>query len=435
MKKDLVAVVLAGGAGSRFWPITTNKLLLPFLGSRFIDFSVGDILPREVTRMVIIASSDNKKTIDSMQFGVPSVTILQHRPMGMADALLSASSELQHCRLLIIIADDLLDKNILNTVAGYAKKETVFGALPGWKAKTYFPGGYIKTAQNRIIEIVEKPGVGKEPSDFVAISGHYIADSDELLKELRTSKSDGDDVYERALSSLMQHETFQMVPYEGSFVSLKYPWQVLSVMEHLMGTRLRPHRGKNVEIRDSVIIEGNVYIDDGVRIFEHTKIVGPCYIGKNTIIGNNNLIRHSHIGTNCVSGFNTDITRSYIGDHCWFHSNYIGDSVLEGNISMGSGTVLANLKLDEGAIASSVKGDRIDTALQRFGAVIGRGVRLGVNVSVMPGMKIGSRSFIGAGVILDKDVPEQSYCWANAGYTITKNIKTVTPRDADQFKY
>ena len=221
MKKDIVAVVLAGGAGSRFWPITTNKLLLPFLGSRFIDFSVGDVLPREVARMVIIASSDNKKTIDSMKFGVPSVTVLQHRPMGMADALLSASSELQHCRLLIIIADDLLDKNILTSVAGYAKKDTVFGALHGWKAKTYFPGGYIKRAQNRIVEIVEKPGEGKQPSEFVAISGHYIADSEELFKELRATKSEADDVYERALSSLMKHETFQMVPYEGSFVSLK----------------------------------------------------------------------------------------------------------------------------------------------------------------------------------------------------------------------
>lgn len=435
MKKELVAVVLAGGAGSRFWPMTTNKLLLPFLGGRFIDFAVRDALPREIARIVIIASSDNKKTIDSMNFGFPATTVLQHRPTGMADALLSAASELQHCRLLIIIADDLLDKHILASVAGYAKKDMVFGALPGWKAKTYFPGGYIKNADNRILEIIEKPGAGKEPSEFVAISGHYIADSDQLLRELRTTKSTSDDVYEQALSSLMKHETFQMVPYDGSFISLKYPWHVLPVMEHLMATRLRSHRGKNVEIRESVVIEGDVYIEDGVKIFEHTKIVGPCYIGRDTIIGNNNLVRHSHIGANCISGFNTDITRSYIGDHCWFHSNYIGDSVLEGNISMGSGTVLANLKLDEGIIASSVKEERIATGLSRFGAVIGWGVRLGVNVSVMPGIKIGSGSFIGAGVLVDKDVPEKSFCRANAGYTMIKNVKTASLRGSDQFKY
>ena len=74
-----------------------------------------------------------------MKFGVPSVTVLQHRPMGMADALLSASSELQHCRLLIIIADDLLDKNILTSVAGYAKKIRYSVHFPDGKRKPISP--------------------------------------------------------------------------------------------------------------------------------------------------------------------------------------------------------------------------------------------------------------------------------------------------------
>ncbi|MBI5449461.1 NTP transferase domain-containing protein [Candidatus Gottesmanbacteria bacterium] len=435
MSRELIAVVLAGGAGSRFWPITTNKLLLPFLGRRFIDFSVADVMPKEITRMVIITSTENKETIDSMHFGVPTVTVLQHRPMGMADALLSASSELENARLLVIIADDLLDRKILKSVAGYADKKEIYGAIPGWKTPSYFPGGYIMTVGDRIVNIVEKPGEGKEPSNFVAVSGHYIADSNALLKEIRAAQSTADDVYERAVSVLMRREQFCMVPYSGNFISLKYPWDVLSAMDYLLKSRLRPHRGKNVSIRDSVIIEGDVYIDDGVQIFEHTKIVGPCYIGKNSIIGNNNLIRHSHIGENCVSGFNTDITRSYIGNNCWFHSNYIGDSFLEGNISMGSGTVLANLKLDEAGIGSQVKDVRIETGLNRLGAVIGQGVRLGVNISVMPGVKIGSGSFVGAGVILDKDIPEHSFCKATAGYTIGKNNISVAPRSANQFKY
>ena len=66
-----------------------------------------------------------------------------------------------------------------------------------------------------------------------------------------------------------------------------------------------------------------MYLGDNVKIFENSKIVGPCYIGDNTVIGNNNIIRQSQIGSGCVTGFNTDITRSYIGDNCWFHSNYI----------------------------------------------------------------------------------------------------------------
>ncbi len=169
-------------------------------------------------------------------------------------------------------------------------------------------------------------------------------------------------------------------------------------------------------------------------IFENTKIVGPCYIGPDTIIGNNNIIRQSHIAGGCVTGFNTDITRSYIGDACWFHSNYIGDSVLEGNVSMGSGSVLANLRLDEGTIWSEVGGTRINTMRTKLGTIIGRDVRIGVNTSVMPGVKIGSQSFIGAGTIIDKDISDASFCMAKSTYTLTKNHHDVGLGHRDEFK-
>lgn len=137
------------------------------------------------------------------------------------------------------------------------------------------------------------------------------------------------------------------------------------------------------------------------------------------------MVRQSYIGKDCVVGFSTDIARSYIGDHCWFHSNYVGDSVLEGNVSMGSGSVLANLRLDEGEIWSVVRGEKINTHRTKLGAMIGKNVRIGVNVSIMPGVKVGEDSMIGAGVILDKDVPEQSFCVVKNGYEIKKNTKTV----------
>ena len=205
----------------------------------------------------------------------------------------------------------------------------------------------------------------------------------------------------------MTKETFVMVVFEGSFASLKYPWNILDIMDILF-QRLSPHQGKNVEIKSNVVIEGPVYISDNVKIFENSKIVGPCYIGANTIIGNNNIIRHSHIGANCVTGFNTDITRSYVGDNCWFHSNYVGDSVLEGDVSMGSGTVLANLRLDRGEIASVIGENRVNTKRTKLGAMIGINVRVGVNASIMPGVKIGSNSMVGAGLVVNHDIPNDS---------------------------
>lgn len=434
MNKELVVVVLAAGTGKRFWPFSTNKIIFPFFGKPFIEYSIGKVHPKEVARIVIITNQVNDQDIKRLHFSVPHVTVVQSEPKGMADALLTAEAEITNSRLLVLIADDLFDTNVIASVFSKASSSQSFGILSGWKSPAYFPGGYLLLDDTKIKGIIEKPGAGNEPSPFVNISGHFIKDSNKLLDLLKQTKSSEDDVYERSLSSLMQKEEFLMVPYEGYFASLKFPWNILDVMDNLLATHLQSHRGRNIIVRDNVVIEGNVYIGDNVQIFENTKIIGPCFIGEGTIIGNNNIIRQSHIGAGCVTGFNTDITRSYIGDNCWFHSNYIGDSVLEGNISMGSGTVLANLRLDESEIRSFVGEIKVGTGRNKLGAVIGRDVRIGVNASIMPGVKIGSGSCIGAGVVLDRDLKDNSFCVRENNLLITTNSKRVTSGERNEFR-
>lgn len=421
MKKKLTLVVLAGGIGKRFWPFSTNKTLFPFLGKPLFAASR---IPKEVTHMAIVSDTGSADTFRHMETPIPKTVVVQPEAAGMADAVLSTKQEISGGSVIILIADDVAEPGVLDELVAKATSTGAFGVLVGWKPPAYFPGGYLRLAADRVTAIVEKPGAGNEPSPYITMVAQYIEDADALISEISRTESSNDDVYEKSLTALMKDNTFVIMPYHGRFASLKYPWHVLDVMD-VVFQDLKSYKGKNVVIKENVILEGPVYIEDGVKIFENTKIVGPCYIGKNTIIGNNNIIRHSHIGAECVTGFNTDVTRSYIGDNCWFHSNYIGDSVLEGNVSMGSGSCLANLRLDDGEI----KG----TGRTKLGAMVGKGVRIGVNASIMPGVKIGNNSFVGAGVVLDRDLPDQSFCMAKPGYEISKNKKTAS-RSRDTFK-
>lgn len=433
MKKDLIAVVLAGGMGNRFWPFSTDKILFPFLGKPVVEYSVQSVLPSEVTKVVVITNEQNNTFMSHVHFPVPTVTVIQRNPRGMADAILSAASELQNSALLIVNGDDVTDPELLAKIVKKGEETGVFGVIPGFRPDGYFPGGYLILEDDKVKGIVEKPPVGSEPSEYVGMLGHYISDSMELLDELHGTASELDDVYEKAITTLMNRHTFLLLKHEGQFASLKYPWHVLDVMDVLLA-RIKLHKGKNVEIKSNVTIEGEVYIDDDVRIFENTKIVGPCYIGKGAIIGNNVMIRSSHIGASCVVGFNSDIARSYIGDHCWFHSNYIGDSVLEKNVSMGGGAAIANLRLDDGVVHSRIKDERISTGKNKVGALIGKNVRIGINASIMPGVKIGKNSFVGSGVILDKDLPEESFCIVKSNYTVLRNRTSVESQSREEFK-
>lgn len=432
MNKNLVAVVLAGGIGKRFWPLRTYKSMLRFLGKSLLESNILHLINAGIQKICIIANQEDRERVESIHLNNTKIQIvIQKQPLGMADALLSARNEINNQACLVVNAEDVVDDTLYTKIREEARKGQAF--VVGKKVQDYQDLGYLQLDKDRLAEVVEKPGKGNEPSDLVNLVFHFFPDVSIFLKTLEQAVSDKDDIYEKALSLYAKHVVTHVIPYDGLWYPIKYPWHTLDIMAELLKT-VKSHRGKNVVIKQNVIIEGEVYIGDNVQIFENTKIVGPAYIGNNTIIGNNNIIRQSHIGADCVTGFNTDITRSYVGDACWFHSNYIGDSVLEGTVSMGSGAVLANLRLDEGEIFSVVKNEKIHTGRTKLGAIIGRNVRIGVNVSIMPGVKIGGNSSLGAGITVDRDIPDNSFCVGTSTLTISPNKFDNASLSRDELK-
>ncbi len=424
MKKALTAVVLAAGIGKRFWPFTTDKSIFPMLGEPIIFRTITKLSEVGFTRIVIVTNTVNDAEIRGLHF--PSIeifTVVQKTPGGMGEALLAANPLIAGHPILIVNAEDVVEDTLYEMVSKEIKKGDAYVAAK--QVDEYFDGGYLQMSQNKLLKIIEKPGAGKEPSNLINLVFHFFPNADHLIERISSVTTSRDDQYERALDQYAKAFPVSVIAYDGFWSPIKYPWHVLDVHEYLLKENLKPGKGRGVQIRNNVSIEGSVYIGNNVRIFENTKIVGPAYIGDNSIIGNNNIIRESYIGENCVTGFNTDITRSYIGAGCWFHSNYIGDSILEGNVSMGSGSVLANLRLDEGKIFSSVRDIKMPTHRTKLGAMIGKDVRIGVNTSIMPGIKVGSNSCIGAGIVLDTDLPENSFCTAKVSYEIKKNTKKI----------
>lgn len=183
-----------------------------------------------------------------------------------------------------------------------------------------------------------------------------------------------------------------------------------------------------MEIAKSATIKGDVYLDEGVKIMENAVIVGPAYIGANTVIANNALVRGSHIGANCVIGFASEVARSFIGDSVWTHSNYIGDSVIGNDVSFGAGTVTGNLRLDEKNIAMFVNEHKIDSGTNKLGLVTGDHIRVGINVSFMPGVKIGSNAFVGAGIVVARDILENTFVTGNWELKVLPNKEKIEPR-------
>ncbi|MBI3366724.1 hypothetical protein HY041_03800, partial [Candidatus Roizmanbacteria bacterium] len=219
-----------------------------------------------------------------------------------------------------------------------------------------------------------------------------------------------DDLYEKAINTYIQtYPKIDYVSYNDYWYTLKYPWHVLSMMQYFLHTIKKENIGNNTSISKHALISGSVHIGDYVKIGDFTKIVGPTYIGDNVIIGDHTLVRESHIGNNALIGGGSEVARSYIGEKVMLHRNYVGDSILDQGVLMGSGAVTANYRFDGKTILSKVGDTKIDTKLQKFGAVIGKGAKIGVNCTLLPGVKIGKNTFINPHELISSDVGSNQY--------------------------
>lgn len=437
-------LLLAAGRSIRMQPIA-DKNFLKFLGKPLIEHQIEALKRASFSDICIVGGAHNLAALQTFAKMHTSskikITVVEQEKLelGMAGAILASAKWISDAPFVVMSSNDVLDESAYRLFEKNLKKDE--GLLLAYTVKKYFPGGYLKIGGDGVIkEIVEKPKEGNEPSDLVNIVMHYHPDSRALIDVLKGISSDRDDRYERALQTLFDKKiVYRALPFSGFWQSVKYPWHVLSLMNYYLGDHptLRgegrepgtAEERKNVDIAKSAVIKGNVYLGKGVKLMDNAVITGPAFIGENTVIATGALVRGSHVGANCVIGFGSEVARSYLGDNVWTHTNYIGDSVIGNNVSFGAGTVTGNLRFDEGNVLVNIREEKIDSGTNKLGLIVGDNIRTGINSSFMPGVKIGSNSCIGAGLVISQDIPENSFITGEWKLKRHENRVKIAPRD------
>jgi len=420
------AIFLCGGTGKRMFPLTEDKFLLDFLGKPLLQHQIETAWEAGLTHFVFVANPGNIERITEIAKKLSEAQVelaLQEKPLGIADALKSATHLLQGEALVINPNDVFSSSAYSKIVSANPQTPTANSRMLGYQVNEYFPGGYLELdSQGNLKHIVEKPEPGEEPGNLVNILVHLHNEPQKLLEHIETVHSTRDDIYERALDNMVRAgHKIKVIPYNDFWAPIKYPWHIFKVMEYFLD-RAKPSVPTTARISDKATIEGKVVLGENVKVLENAVIRGPVYIGPNSVIGNNALVRdYSHIGSNCVVGYSTEVKHSYIGDNCWFHSNYIGDSVIDDDCSLGAGAVLANFRLDEGNISIEVDGAKVDTSYDKLGAIIGKGCRIGINASLMPGVRVGCNSSVGPHICLDRDLEPNTMVLLKSEHRVLKN--------------
>ena len=399
---------LCGGNGKRMLPLTEDKFLLKFLGKTLLEHQMQIVVDMGLTNLILVCNPQSYERVKAITQRFPSASIeiaVQEKPLGIANALESAAHLMEE-ELMIVNPNDIFDATAYTALLKSRHQNKAAAHIIGYRVKNYFPGGYlVANEKGDLISIVEKPGAGNEPSDTVNVLVHLHSNPKDLLDYITKVETEKDDKYERVLDAMCKDgKHVHVVPYSDSWYAIKYPWNILESVRYFID-RAKSYISPSAQISSHAVIDGKVIIGDNAKVLENAVIRGPVYIGPRTVIGNSTLVRaYSHIGADCVVGFATEIKGSYIGDGSGFHMSYVGDSVVGERCNFGAGTITANWRFDEKTISVQVNDNPMNTGRDKFGVVIGNNCRTGINVSIMPGIKIGPNSIIGPSVCLTEDV-------------------------------
>jgi len=419
------AVILAAGESSRFWPLSENKhkSLVQIMGKPIIVWTIEALKRSGISEIIIVQSDD--KTIenflgDGSSLGVKISYVVQEKAKGMGDAIMQTESLIKEDSFFVLNPSVFNADKFLSLMEKKQEKTGAKMILLGAKTDKPWNYGILELKGDQALSIVEKPSEQEAPSNIKAV-GIYL-----LPKEFFGYYKKVEEhtyAYEDALALYMKEKDVRIVETSEETLSLKYPWDMFSLSKAIMDTYVdKQEIDPSVKIAKNVVIEGNVIIKEGTRIFENAVIKGPCYIGKNCIIGNNVLIRnHSVLEDKTMIGANAEVARCIFQKNVHTHAGFFGDSIFDEGSRVGCGTITANVKLNREEVMSVVKDKKVSTKLNSLGMIVGREAHLGVGVKTMPGVMIGSRSVVGPGSIVMKNIPSDSIFYNKFEEVVKKN--------------
>lgn len=135
---------------------------------------------------------------------------------------------------------------------------------------------------------------------------------------------------------------------------------------------------------------GPVLLRKGATVQSFTRVVGPCYVGCDSVIVADR-ISGSSIGDTCrVHG---ELSASvFIGHANKGHDGFVGHSIFGRWVNLGAGTVTSNLKNTYGTVALWTPDGIRDTGLQFLGTLFGDHAKTGIGMRLTTGTVLGAGS-------------------------------------------
>ena len=409
--KNITTVILAAGKSTRFIS-KKSKLTQELAGLPIVSHVYNTAKKISGKNIIVVCNKENHNELSSLLKNCKFV--IQKNQKGTADAIEAAKSSIKTQNFIILFGDvPLISDNSLKRLINNFKNKV--GSMIAFKSLKPHGYGRVILEKNKVVEVVEEIHTSKsEKLIELCNSGIMLVNKSiffKLIKQIKFRKIKK----ERYLTDIFEIYFKQKIPFtfiqaeEEEMSGINTLLDFNKVDKILQKRLVRKFLNNGVlikkpetcyfsydtKIQSKVIIEPNVTIRNKVSIKSGSIIknfsdLEGILVKENCSIGPHARLRpNSTIGKNCKIGNYVEIKSSIIGnDTNISHLSYIGDSKVGSQVNIGAGCITCNY--------DGVKKNK---------TFIGNKAFIGSNSSLVAPVKIGNNVRIGAGSVINKDIP------------------------------
>jgi len=194
MEKTRKGIILAGGTGTRLYPITRviSKQLLPVYDKPMIFYPLATLMQAGIREILIITTPHEQGLFkellgDGGQWGLDISYAVQARPDGLAQALIIAEGFLGGCPSCLILGDNIFHGDGLRELLARSMQRTEGSTVFGYWVRDPERYGVVEfDSAMRVLSLEEKPA---RPRSHYAVTGLYFYDdrASAFARELKPS--------------------------------------------------------------------------------------------------------------------------------------------------------------------------------------------------------------------------------------------------------
>ena len=407
MEKNLSIIILAAGKGTRM-KSSLPKVLHTISGKEMLYYSIKEAKKlSDDIHVVLYHQADLVQKEMEKYFSDINFTLQDHQNYpGTGGAVMNL--DLKYDKTLVLNGDmPLIQEKELQNFLRDDDSSIIMSVLELNDANGY---GRVIIEQNNVVKIVEQKDCGEDELKVnIANAGIYSFDTNFLqdnLPKLSNNNAQKEyyitDLVEIAINN--QKTVHPLVVSEENFKGVNSKID-LSDAQVIHQNRIKNQFLANgvimrlpdtIYIEDSVTIEGESILENGVTLLGDTKIINS-HIKTNSIVEDSTIedsdigpmarvrpqsyLKDTHIG-NFV-----EIKKSTLNGVKAGHLAYLGDSQIDTGTNIGAGTITCNYD-----------------GINKFKTIIGKNVFIGSDTQLVAPVTLEDNCMIGAGTTVTKDV-------------------------------